>query len=74
MFVPSLSSLMTLLAALLPGVLWLLRQWLKYLCFLGDLGNGLLALVTELLPLPFLAGALLAWTGCILWYHRGGRR
>ena len=65
MFVPSLSSLMTLLAALLPG---------KYLCFLGDLGNGLLALVTGLLPLPFLAGALLAWTGCILWYHRGGRR
>ena len=64
MFVPSLSSLMTLLAALLPGVLWLLRQWLKYLCFLGDLGNGLLALVTELLPLPFLAGALLMiWGG-----------
>lgn len=73
MLAPSLFSMISLVGLLLPGVVWLLEKWLGYLCFLGDLGDNLVSLVTGVLPLPFLSGFLLAWIGCILWYHRGGR-
>lgn len=73
MLAPSLFSVISLVGLLLPGVVWLLEEWLGYLCFLGDLGDNLVSLVTGVLPLPFLSGFLLAWIVCILWYHRGGR-
>ena len=74
MLVPSLlSALFPLLAALVPGALWLLERWLDYLALLGRVGEAVLALVPGSLPLPLVAGPLFTWVGALLWDHRPRR-